>query len=242
MEVYSSEEEQLQAIKQWWSDNSKAIITGLVLGILALISWNQYTKYQQQKAADGSALYNEILSLTENEEFENIPVLTTRLREEIGHTAYANMAGLLAARAYVEKGELDQAASELQLIIDTAMLPEIKQIAQLRLARLYFDQDKLEQANSLAQQTYDNALEGLALELRGDIQMQREQFVEAKETYELAALVSAATGGNPILRLKKDQASSMIVSRDEPETAAETIENLSGETLPEINVELDSGS
>ncbi len=33
MELYDTEEEQVQAIKEWWKENGKAVIIGAVLGL-----------------------------------------------------------------------------------------------------------------------------------------------------------------------------------------------------------------
>ena len=56
MEVYDSEREQIEAMKKWWAQNGKAIITGLVLGLAALIGWQQWSASVHRDA--GSRWYS----------------------------------------------------------------------------------------------------------------------------------------------------------------------------------------
>ena len=54
MSTYQTEEEQVEAIKQWWKDNGKSVIGGLVLGLAVvggLKGWQQYTKVSAENAA-----------------------------------------------------------------------------------------------------------------------------------------------------------------------------------------------
>ena len=39
MDVYKTEEEQVEAIKKWWNENGKSIIVGIVVGITAIFGW-----------------------------------------------------------------------------------------------------------------------------------------------------------------------------------------------------------
>ena len=63
MEVYLSEQEQIEAIKKWWKENGTAIITGLVLGVAALSGWKYWQSRQQAIAENASTAYQEMLEL-----------------------------------------------------------------------------------------------------------------------------------------------------------------------------------
>ena len=42
MDIYASEEEQVQAIKKWGKENGPGIIAGLILGLGALFGWRYW--------------------------------------------------------------------------------------------------------------------------------------------------------------------------------------------------------
>jgi predicted negative regulator of RcsB-dependent stress response len=40
VEIYDTEEEQVEALKRWWKENGQATLAGLVLGIIVILGWN----------------------------------------------------------------------------------------------------------------------------------------------------------------------------------------------------------
>ncbi|MGU3844696.1 YfgM family protein, partial [Vibrio diabolicus] len=42
MELYDTEEQQVEAIKDWWKENGKAVIIGAVVGLGGLFGWRYY--------------------------------------------------------------------------------------------------------------------------------------------------------------------------------------------------------
>ncbi|PAR85254.1 YfgM family protein, partial [Vibrio cholerae] len=42
MELYDTEEQQVEAIKDWWKENGKAVIFGAVIGLGGLFGWRYY--------------------------------------------------------------------------------------------------------------------------------------------------------------------------------------------------------
>ncbi len=42
MNFYDSEEQQVEAIKDWWKENGKAVIFGAVIGLGGLFGWRYY--------------------------------------------------------------------------------------------------------------------------------------------------------------------------------------------------------
>ncbi|GAL21617.1 Mlr7403 protein [Vibrio maritimus] len=53
MELYDSEEQQVEAIKDWWKENGKAVVLGVVVGLGGLFGWRYYqdSVVQAQEAA-----------------------------------------------------------------------------------------------------------------------------------------------------------------------------------------------
>lgn len=180
MDVYSTEEEQVQAIKQWWKDNATSLISGIVIGIAILAGYKYWTETKQQQAQQASNIYSEILSAP-NDKSNKVEVL----KSEYSSTPYAALAALLIAKDNVEHNELDKAIAQLKWVIDNSD-SGTKHIATQRLARVYLSQDNLEAAEALVKGV---AAEGFAAsynEIRGDINLAKKLPVQAKENYRLA--------------------------------------------------------
>ena len=61
MDVYKTEEEQVEAIKKWWSENGKSIIAGIIIGIAAIFGWRGYENHTAMQAKAASMLYEQLL-------------------------------------------------------------------------------------------------------------------------------------------------------------------------------------
>lgn len=62
METYQTEEEQVQAIKDWWKANGRAVIAGLVIGIGAIAGYRYWTNYQTSQSQQASLIYAQVIA------------------------------------------------------------------------------------------------------------------------------------------------------------------------------------
>ena len=60
MEVYTTEEQQVEVIKNWWKENGTSVIAGTVIGLVGLFGWRYYTEHQQTTQEAASQAYNEM--------------------------------------------------------------------------------------------------------------------------------------------------------------------------------------
>lgn len=199
MEVYNSEEEQVQAIKQWWKDNAFSLIAGIVIGIAVLGGYRYWTDHKQTQAQQASEIYSEILASAHGKA-EKIEVL----KKDYAGTPYAGLAALLAAKDQVENNEIDKAISQLKWVIDNSDAG-IQHIAIQRLARLYIEQDKIDAAEALVKDAKVAGFSTTYNEIRGDINLAKKLPVQAKENYRLA-LASLTPGDQryAIIKMKLD--------------------------------------
>lgn len=199
MDVYSTEEEQVQAIKQWWKDNAVSLISGVVIGLAVLGGYRYWTDYKQNQSQLASELYSEILAMDKGKS-EKADVL----KKDFSGTPYAGLAALLAAKENVDANQLDKAIEQLKWVIDNSE-SGIQHIATLRLARLYLSQGSLEQADALVKDVKVAGFGTAYNEIRGDINLAKNQPVQAKENYRLA-LASLAPGDQrfEIIKMKLD--------------------------------------
>ena len=44
MEIYSTEEERLEALQRWWKENKSSVFGGLLLGLAAICGWKMWRR------------------------------------------------------------------------------------------------------------------------------------------------------------------------------------------------------
>ena len=200
VDVYNTEEEQVQAIKQWWKDNATSLIAGIVIGVLVLGGYKFWTESKQNQAQQASVLYSEVLSSNKDK-----VKITETLKAEFSSTPYAALAALLIAKDNVIANEVDNAISQLKWVVDNSNDSGIQHIAQQRLARLYLSQNNIEAAATLIKGVKAGGFSATYNELRGDINLAKKMPVQAKENYRLA-LASLPQGDQryAIIKMKLD--------------------------------------
>ncbi len=209
MDVYNTEEEQVQAIKQWWKDNATSLIAGIVIGVLVLGGYKYWAESKQNQTQQASVLYSDVLS-SNKDKVKN----TETLKADYSRTPYAALAALLIAKDNVIANEVDKAISQLKWVIENNNDSGIQHIAQQRLARLYLSQNNVEAADALIKGVKAGGFSATYNELRGDINLAKKLPVQAKENYRLA-LASLPQGDQryAFIKMKLDdltQAKAMV--------------------------------
>ena len=142
MEVYSTEEEQVQAIQKWWKDNGVSIIVGVIIGIAVIAGYRYWTQHQKSQSQLASEMYSQVLLGAKSDKV----TLTDSLMKNYSGTPYASLAALLLAKDNVIANEPGKAISLLQWVKDNTKDDAIKHLAQTRLARIYLSQNKIDKA------------------------------------------------------------------------------------------------
>lgn len=193
---YETEEQQVQAIKQFWKDNGLVIVAGVVIGFGLLWGWRTYNDSQVASKESASAAYNTSLeTLVDNESSEG---LATFLSEQ-NESGYAPLAAMILAQDAVDKKDYETAKTNLKIAIagDSA----IADVARLRLANVHLQVNEIDDAmlvlDTVASASFDNQVQ----ELRGDALLAKGDFDGAQNAYTLAI---AQSPNNPSLKMKKD--------------------------------------
>ncbi len=193
---YETEEQQVQAIKQFWKDNGVAIIAGVVIGLGLLWGWRFYNDSKIAASEEASVAYQSSLeSLINDESDEKLQLFVN----EKADTGYAPLAALILAKQAVEKEDFAGAKTALELAIkgDAA----IADIARLRLANIHLQLGENEQALNVLTKIAANAFTAQVEELKGDALIAKGDFDGAKDAYTLAI---AQVPNDPNLKMKRD--------------------------------------
>ena len=196
MADHLQEEEQLEAISQWWQENRTSIIALVALTLGGAIGWSQYEDYTRGKAVAAANTYDGLLQERESgESAEELALISAGLRETHDGEAFAEFASLQVAAAAVEAGDLVLARAELESVMATVELDStLGQLVQLRLARVMAASGDeaaavaiLEQGSGSFPASYAQAL--------GDIHLAAGRESEALLAYQSAQTESLALGG-----------------------------------------------
>ena len=202
---YKDEDEQVAAVKQWWDENGKFVIGAVVLAIAGNFGW---TAYQDNKAATEavqSDAFQKVIEASQGDDLDALLAAASNVQTSNPGSEYAQLATLFAAKALVEKGELEQAAAQLQGVINAVTIDQPTGAeARLRLAGLQLAMNQTAEALSLASQSYPAAYQARALEVQGDALLAQGDRAGAKAAYQQA---QNAEGGNalPLLIYKLNE-------------------------------------
>lgn len=202
MEGYTTDEEQVEKIKQWWAENGKAVIAGIVLGVGGLLGWKGWVTYQDDQAEAASVLYEDMLHSLDGGKAEEAGEDARRIRDSYSRTPYALLASLALARLHLDKGDFDAAANNYRDIISEAGSSPIGYVARLRLARTLLDAGQLKQALSVLEVDFPAAYTGSAEELKGDLLRFMGQDDQAREAYQRAKLAPVPVADPSALQMK----------------------------------------
>jgi len=202
-----TEEEQLAQIKEWWQRNGKPLLMGGALALVLVFGWQFWQKHQLNQYQSASTIYQQLLNAALEEgkaDTAEISRLGNLLQKEFAGSHYAQYGSLFVAKVAVESGRLDEAATELQAVLNKPADKTLEELARQRLARILAAQDKAEEGLALLEGDAVEAFAASREELRGDLLVKLERPDEAHAAYSKAKeLLSqdAAIGG---LQLKLD--------------------------------------
>ena len=202
MAEHLDDEEQLEALKKWWSENGKSVIGGVVLGLALVGGWRGWQYYEQNRAETAGARYDELLVATESKQPERAIQTSEQLRAQYDDTAYASLGALHVAKLKLEAGDRAAAQAQLEWVRTQAPDQALRQIAALRLARLLIDGGDLDAAQRIVDAAPRDTFAPELAEVRGDLARSRGDLASARAAYEEA--LAGKPAGAAVLRMKLD--------------------------------------
>lgn len=203
MNEYETEEQQLEALKRWWKENSTSLIVGLFVGVSSLFGWRYYVDNKNVQSVQASDIYMQVMQSAALQKVDDTTIdLNNKLINDYSDTPYAALSSLALAKSEYEKENVDAAVAQLELAIKHANDDVIKQIASLRLVSVYIEQKKYEQASALLNKPHDTAYDAHYEELKGDLHSAKGEIPQARMAYD-KAIDLQGLGANRWLKLKR---------------------------------------
>ncbi|NNF96144.1 MAG: tetratricopeptide repeat protein [Halobacteria archaeon] len=186
VETYQTEDEQVQAIKDWWKENGRAVIAGLIIGIGAIAGYRYWTNYQTTQSEQASLIYAQVIASAANADNAKAFEQGKNLISDYSGTPYAALTALTLSKLAMDNTDYTSAAAQLRWVIDNSGDDGLKHVARLRLARVLAAQDKPDLAISLLNEADTSGFTNLYQETRGDIFVQQGKPTEATDEYRKA--------------------------------------------------------
>lgn len=202
-----TEEEQIQAIKNWWKNNGSSLLIGIGAALAIVFGWQAWQQHQSDQRSAAAAEFASLLNaFSEGDEnsAETVNYLAGQLREEFGESAYAVYGNLILAQQQLTQQDDAAAAVESlkwahERVSESAAL---ELIIRSRLARAQMASDQLDDALATVRgATNPGSFKALLAELEGDILLAKGDR-EAAGTAYLVAREESRTGRNGVLELK----------------------------------------
>ncbi len=186
MSRYSLEEqEQLASLKAFWAKYGNFILTVLILVFGAFAINNGWKWWQATQSQDAVAAYEKLEVAISQGDIALVSEIQKTLVEEHSGTSYAARGSLLAAKAFFDEGQIEEAKAPLQWAANKAKLDEYAATARLMLAGIQLEQGDYAGAKSTLDKTYVG-FEGLFLDRLGDIALAENDLATARAQYEAA--------------------------------------------------------
>jgi len=202
VEIYQTEEQQVEAIKSYWQENGNMIIAGIVLGFAGFIGFNFY---KDNQLANETAISDSYQTLIETSETDKAAFSQNaeKFISENAQTSYASLTALALAKEAAANKDWSTAATQLTAALTSAPSGGIKGIASMRLARVQIQQEQYQKALATLAKPLPEAFIAAVEEIRGDVYLLQGKKELARNAYQ-AAIAADGLANSPSLQMKLD--------------------------------------
>ncbi|MBY8088129.1 YfgM family protein [Vibrio fluvialis] len=200
MELYDTEEQQVEAIKDWWKENGKAVIFGAVIGLGGLFGWRFYQDSVTSAQEAASASYTKAIQTLATKGVDGEADVQSFI-DSNNKSEYAVLAAMQLAKAQVQAGNLDEALAQLEWAKNATGDAALKPVITYRVARLQAEQGNFDAALSELANIKEQSWTGRVAELRGDISLRKSDKAAAYAAYTEA---QQAEDASQTLQMKLD--------------------------------------
>ena len=203
-----SDNEREEQLRRFWVENWLWIVGGIALGLGGLAGWQYWQKMKLNASERDEASYVAVLdSLGKNDKAAAVKQAGD-LRALHPKSPYADQADLALARFAMDTRDLDEAAQRLRTVAESSRDPELRLIAQSRLARVLSEQGKHDDALKLLDVTNAGSFTPVFHEIRGDVLAAKGDIAGARQAYDTALAattsVQAQAFDREYVELKRD--------------------------------------
>lgn len=205
MEVYSNENEQTDALRNFFANNGKALAIGVVIGIAALAGWRYWSSHQDDTAKTVSAQYQQLTSAMQAGKPETLEAVN-RFASENSNT-YGALAAMDLAKQYVDAGQLDKAATLLQNGLKDTKDANLQAVINLRLARIQLQQNQADAALKTLDGVKGDGWTAIVADIRGEALLTKGDKQGARDAWSKGVESDASPALKQMMQMKMNNLS-----------------------------------
>jgi len=215
IEGYETEEQQVDAIKQWWKDNGNTLVIGAVIGFAGLWGWRFYNDSVVEGQETASQAYNDMLVTFEAQgEDADLDQVTSFIAAN-SDSNYAVLASLLLAKEAVAKKDFELAKSQLVQLQSQNEYAPLNPLINLRLARVEVELGQFSEALATLALITETGFIAKAEQVKGTVYLKQGDTSNARDAFQRA--IDASAGRiDPVLQLQFDDLASTTDATVEP--------------------------
>jgi predicted negative regulator of RcsB-dependent stress response len=183
MDPYASEKEQIEAIREWWRENGKGIIVGVVLGLAGLFGWRMWQDYSHNRGEQASFEYARMAAALAQGKNDAARQWARQITVDYGSTPYGTLAAFAIARIDLDQDDAKAAEQRLQWAFEHAGDEGLRRLAVLRLARVRISEGKLDAADKTLHSIPPGGTAAAFSQVEGDLYLARGDIQKARAAY-----------------------------------------------------------
>ncbi|WP_196141066.1 tetratricopeptide repeat protein [Aliikangiella sp. G2MR2-5] len=211
---YETEEQQVERLKEWWKENGTPLIVGALLGLAGFGGWKYWNEQKLAYQQGASDAYLKVTEILKSEKKEGLAESAKSVKANYPESSYAILSAFQLAKLAVDESKLDEAAAELNWVIEKHPTSELAPVAKIRLARILIEQDKADSALPLVSMEEGTGYYSLASLVKGDALLALDKKADALEAYKAATNDASIVAQNPSLQIKIDQLTAQVKSSE----------------------------
>jgi len=200
VEVYSNENEQVDALKGFFAQNGKALAIGVIIGIGALAGWRYWSSHQDSGSRETSAAYQQVSTALDSSKPETLTA-AAKFADSNSNT-YGALASLDLAKRYVDNNELDKAAAQLQNGLKATKDANLQAVLNLRLARVQLQQKQPDAALKTLDAVKGDGWTAIIADVRGEALLSKGDSKGAREAWSKGIASNASPALKEMLQMK----------------------------------------
>ncbi|MGH8224876.1 MAG: YfgM family protein [Gammaproteobacteria bacterium] len=196
MEGYSTDSEQIDALRNWWKKNGRYVVTGLVVAAIVVGGWRLWGYWQARRASAAAGLYAAVVIAEQKNDNAAIAKGARTLIGQYPDTAYGALAGLALAKAEFAQQHFTDAEQALRNVMQDSPDKGIATVAQLRLASIQIQHADAKAALTTLNGAIPPAFASTADTLRGEALLALGRKAEARAVWQRALAASDPQSGS----------------------------------------------
>lgn len=200
MEVYSTENEQVDAIKQFFKNYGLTIVLAVVIGFGGVFGWKYWQSHQTNRLQESAGAFATVSEALAKPTPENIALAEKFVTET--NDIYGALASLELAQIAIDANDLVSGERHLTNAVAKVKNDAFADMLNLRLARVQLALDKTDAALVSLEQVKGKAWNGMKNYIRGDVLAKKGDNTGATTAYRSALTDENAGAIRSLVELK----------------------------------------